>query len=159
MARSICDKGEMRSGHLKRLVRLVAWALTGLIVQGFYAPGSASASCSHRPGASSTSLFNLHRFDELILQGASSRSDDNLLSSSNNPSLPRPRGACSGLSCSSHVPFPVSSTIQRHDQSDRWVAPGLPIIPDKGSAPAQTTDEPTPSPTGQISSIFHPPRI
>ena len=130
-----------------------------LAIHGFYAPGAAWASCSHRAGSSSAPILNLYHFDSLILAATSFLPEDGLAPSPGKQSAPGPRGPCSGLSCSSRFPLPVSTTFQSRDRPDQWGTLGMLVVLDISSPPLRTIDEPTPHSVGQVSCIFHPPRV
>jgi hypothetical protein len=151
--------GGMRSGDFERLVKFGVWTLTALVLQGFSAPSVARASCSQRPGAPSTFISTLYHFDQLILGGTSTASDDSPATSPGNSSSRRPRGTCSGLNCSSRVPLPVSATFQGSERSDQWGTLGMLAVPELPSLPTRATNEPTTHAVGHISCIFHPPRV
>jgi hypothetical protein len=151
--------GVMRTAHFKRLARLGAWALVLVVLHDFCVTRSAWAGCNHLVGSRSDPFLDLHRLDELIVSGSISPSKDGL---SQSP-LGRPgqgrRGPCSGLSCSSRDPLPVSTAAHGLAGSDQWGALGVLVVPDATPPPCRTIDEPALSAAGEKSSIFHPPRV
>ena len=124
----------------------------------FVAPSSAAAGCNHLVSSRTDPFIKLENFDELIFgRSLPSPQGDRERSPLDRPDAPR-RSPCSGLSCSNSVPMPVSSITPVRDGRDRWGTLGIIVEVDNTSVYRQTTDEPTPTPTGEISSIFHPPR-
>ena len=128
--------------------------LAGLLI----APSSASAGCNHLVSSSMDPLVKLEQLDALILGRPSlALGSDGGQSPLEKPEGPR-RSPCSGLSCSNSVPMPVSSITPVPDGRDRWGALGIVVEVDNTSVYRTTADGPTPSPAGDNSSIFHPPR-
>ena len=130
--------------------------LAGLVV----APPAASASCTNHLVTSRTDqLVLFENLDDLIAARSSpSLQRDRAPSPLNQPDAPR-KGPCSGISCSNSVPMPVSSTTLLPDGRDRWGALGIVYDVDDTSVYNRTTEGPTPAPSGDWSSIFHPPRV
>jgi hypothetical protein len=157
--RPLSGNGLMRSGHFGRQVRLGAGTLMVLMVHSFCAPGAAEASCSHRIGSSSTLISHRYALDDLIMGGSTSVSEGGLDQSPHHRSVPGPRVPCSGLSCSSKVPLPVSTASMRNDRSDQWGMPGILVVLDAPVSPVRINDEAYLHSLGQNSSIFHPPRV
>jgi hypothetical protein len=148
----------MRSGRFEQLVRLGAGALMVLMVHGVCAPTTARADCSHRVGLRSAAISSLYGLDELIGTGNSSISGHALAQSPHDRPVPGPRVPCSGLSCSSQVPLPVSSVVAGSDGSDQRGALVALMGIDTTSLPDRRTDECVSHSAGEGSSIFHPPR-
>jgi hypothetical protein len=149
----------MRPGRFERLARFGAGALMVLMVHGVCAPTAARADCSHRAGLPSAAISSLYGLDELIVTGNSSVSEDGWALSLHDWPVPRPRVPCSGLSCSSRVPLPVSTASTGHDRSDQWGTLEVPVVCDESSPPTGSFDGPAPWSVGQNSFIFHPPRV
>jgi hypothetical protein len=148
-------KGVMKEARVKRLARLATGAL--LLLVGLGAPGSARADCSHPLGSQSNPFLDLYRLDAIFMAGASSDSHSRV-SQSPLESPPR-RSPCSGLSCSSRDPLPISTASQALESTQQWGAPLGALVELDTQAPAgQTFDEPAPTATGEKTSIFHPPR-
>ena len=133
-----------------------AGAIMLLLVIGFAAPNTAWAGCSHLVGSRSDPFMKLQQLDELILSGTST--GDGWQSPQGRPNSPR-RAPCSGASCSSRVPVPVSTISPGPEGRDRWGALGVVVVVDNTSAQARTTDGPALASSGEKSSIFHPPRV
>jgi hypothetical protein len=150
-------KGLMKKAHSRRLARLATGALVVLIVQCFCATRSAWAGCSHLVGSRSDRL-DLERLDLLIVSGSSSLTTNDGAQSPQEPSVPtRP---CSGLSCSSRDPLPISTAVPATGSlSDQCCALGTLVLPGSTSRSARTLEEPVPTSLGEPSSIFHPPRV
>ena len=129
--------------------------LTGL----FVAPSSARAGCNHLVGSPSDPFVKLYQLDELIVgRSSSSLRADHGQSPLDRSDAPR-QTPCSGMSCSNSVPLPVSTITPGPEGRDRWGTLGIVVLVDNTSVYNRTTDEPAPSPTGEQSSIFHPPRV
>jgi hypothetical protein len=148
----------MRPDRFERLTRWGAGALMLLLVHGFCAPRSAWAGCSHLVVSNSERLLNYNQLDALVAGGSSASL---LVDAARNP--PGDRASkrstpCSGPGCSKRVPIPIPTTIPPPDRTDHWGALGVPIILPAVSPPERMTAEPTPDPSRQESSIFHPPR-
>jgi hypothetical protein len=152
-------KRVMRSDHFKRFVRLGTEALMVLMAHGLCAPASAWASCGHSVNSPSALISSLYNFDELIMTGTLSVSEDGLAQTSRNRSLPGHGVPCSGLSCSGRVPLPVPTASLVHERSDQWGTLGAPVVLDNSSRPAKTKNGPLPHSGRQSSYIFHPPRV
>jgi hypothetical protein len=148
---SLGDRGVMRSIPFKRLARLGTGAFLILLAHGLYAPGSAWAACNHLVTARSDPSFNLARLDALIL-------GDSLKSPREQPA-PARRMPCSGLSCSSQVPTPASTTSPEPDGTDQWGIPGVRFVIEVASPPVTTNDQPVPHSATEKTSIFHRPRV
>jgi hypothetical protein len=151
-------KGVMRRARVKRLARLATGALLLLVASGLGAPGSVWADCSHRAGSQSDPFLDLYRLDAIFMAGSSSESHDGV---SQSPlESPARRSPCSGLSCSSRDPLPISTASPGVENSDQWGTPlGSLVNLDTKSPAGRTFDEPAPIATGEKTSIFHPPRI
>jgi hypothetical protein len=148
----------VRRVHLRRLVRLGTGALVLLVVHGFGAPRSAWASCGHPLSAQRNPFLDLYLLDEILMVGSSSFSHDGPPRSPLDP--PARRSRCSGLSCSSRDPLPISTASPGLDSSQQWgAAAGTLVDPDIRSAAGRAFDEPSPTATGEKTSIFHPPRV
>ena len=110
----------MTRGRVKRLARLATGALLLLVASGFGAPRSASAGCSHPLGSQSEPLLELYRLDAIFMAGSSSDSRDEV---SRSPlESPARRSPCSGLSCSSRDPLPISTASPGLESSQQWGA-------------------------------------
>jgi hypothetical protein len=152
-------KRVMRSGHFNRLVRLGTGALMVLMVHGLCAPAPAWASCGHSVNSPSALISSPYNFDELIMTGTLSVSEDGLAQTSRNRPLPGHGVPCSGLSCSGRVPLPVPTASLVHERSDQWGTLGAPVVLDNSSRPAKTKNGPLLHSGRQSSYIFHPPRV
>jgi hypothetical protein len=148
----------MTRAHFKRLGRLGTGALVLLLVHGFGAPRSAWAGCGHPVGSQSGSFGDLYRLDAIFMAGSSATQHDGLSRSPLQP--PAHRSPCSGLSCSSRDPLPISTASPGPDSSQQWGAANGALVNLDTTPPAgRTCDEPAPTTTGEKSSIFHPPRV
>jgi hypothetical protein len=139
----------------KRLARLATGALLLLVVSGLGAPGSAWAGCSHPLGSQPDRFGDLYRLDVIFMGGSSSLPRDG------QPlEPPARRSPCSGLTCSSHDPLPISTASSGLDSAQQWgAALGTPVDLKTKSLAGRTFDEPSPTTTGEKTSIFHPPRV
>ena len=151
------DKGVMTRARVKRLARLAAGSFLLLLVSGFAAPRSAWAGCGHPLDSQSDPYRDLHRVDAIFKVGSSLHSHDGM---SRSPlESPARRSPCSGLSCSTRDPLPISTTSPGLESSQQWGASlGALIDLDANSPAGRTFDEPAPAATGKKASIFHPPR-
>jgi hypothetical protein len=148
----------MRSTHFRRLARLGTGALVLFLVQGFGAPPSAWAGCTHPAASQSDPYRDLYRIDTLFMGGASSPADDGLTQSPLEP--PARRSPCSGLSCSSRDPLPTSTTAPAVEGSQQWGSlGGMRVVIRTTSLYSRALDEPAPADAGDKTSIFHPPRV
>ncbi len=132
-----------------------------LLVVGFFvAPFSAWAGCdNHLVSSSSDPFVKLHHLDALIVgRSSNSLQDDRGGSPLDRSEAPR-RTPCSGPSCSKSIPLPVSTVSPGPEGRDRWGATNSIVAVDITSVHNRASDEPKLSPTGESSSIFHPPRV
>jgi hypothetical protein len=148
----------MSRAKVKRLARLATGALVLLVAAGWGAPGSARADCSHRAASQSGPFIDLFRLDAIIMVGSSSVSHDRV---SQSPlESPAHRSPCSGMSCSSRDPLPISTASPGVETSHQWGTPLGAVVDLEAQAPAgRTFDEPAPTASGEEASIFHPPRV
>jgi hypothetical protein len=152
------DQGVMTKDRVKRLARLATGALLLLVVQAVVAPRSAWAGCSHPASAHVDPFVDLYPLDSIFMAGFSSDSPDG---SSRSPvDLPARHSPCSGLSCSTRDPLPISTASPGLESSHQWGATlGALIDLDTQSSTGRTFDEPAPIAVGEKTSIFHPPRV
>ncbi len=143
--------------EVKRLARLATGALLLFVASGFGAPRSASAGCSHPLGSQSEPLLELYRLDAIFMAGSSSDSRDDV---SRSPlESPARRSPCSGLSCSSRDPLPISTASPGLESSQQWGATLCALVDLPTESPTgRTFDEPAPIAAAEKPSIFHPPR-
>jgi hypothetical protein len=129
-----------------------------LLVHGFGAPGSAWAGCGHPVSSQPDPFRELNALDVIVMGGSSSVSHDGVPRSP--LESPAHGSRCSGLSCSSRDPLPVSTASTALDGSQQWcAAPGTLVDLDTRPAAGRTNDEPSATATDEKSSIFHPPRV
>jgi hypothetical protein len=154
----LSGKGAMKEARVKRLARLATGALLLLVASGFGAPRSAWAGCIHPPGSQSDSFLDLYRLDAIFMAGSSPDLHDGV---SRSPlESPARRSPCSGLSCSTRDPLPISTASPGLASSHQWGATvGALIDLDNQSSTSRTFDEPAPIAVGEKTSIFHPPRV
>lgn len=150
----------MTSLRAGRLSKQSAKAVMLLVVALFAAPTSARAGCdNHLLSSSSDPFVKLHHLDALILGRSSiSLHDDRGGSPLDRSDAPR-RTPCSGLSCSNSLPLPVSTVSPGPEGRDRWGNTSSIVFVDATSVHNRASDDPKLSPTGENSSIFHPPRV
>jgi len=131
-----------------------------LLVSVVASPSFARAGCdNHLISSSSDKSVNLLYLDSLILARSSiSLQGDRDRSPLDRSDAPR-RPSCSGPSCSNSVPLPVSTVSPRPEGRDHWGTMGTIVAVDTTSVHDRASDEPKLSPTGESSSIFHPPRV
>ena len=147
----------MRSDRLRRLARWSTGALLLLLIQGFAAPRSARAGCNnHLVTLQSERLLDHNRLDELITGGLSATLVEG--PGRDHPDRSAPR-RCSGLGCSSGVPWPLSTSSPRSDGPDQWVAFEAALGSVVASPPRLVPEEPAVRPAGHRPSIFHPPPV
>jgi hypothetical protein len=144
--------------RVKRLARLATGALLLLVVSGFGTHGSAWAGCIHPVGSQSDPFADLFRLDAIFMAGSSIDSHDGISRSPfESPARPSP---CSGLSCSSRDPLPISTATPGLEIFRQWGTPlGAVVDHNTKSAFGRTFDEPTLVAAGEKTSIFHPPRL
>jgi hypothetical protein len=140
------------------MARLGSAALVLLMLLCVSAPRAALAGCDHLFQSRLDPFHEINRLDELVIAG-SSGSPDGFSRSPFDRSLPGRSKPCSGLSCSSRVPLPVSTASIASDGSQQWVALGVPFVVESKSLTRDSRDESRPSSSGDKSSIFHPPRV
>jgi hypothetical protein len=147
--------GSMRLISSKRLMPLATGTLLALLVSGAGMPRSAWAGCNHLVNSRFDTSFNLDLLDELTPGNPVSHSAQNHAERSQGPRRDRP---CSGLSCSGRVPLPVSTSSQKSESSDQWMALASPSVELSSGADARRSDDSGLLPIRQADSIFHPPR-
>jgi hypothetical protein len=133
-------------------------ALVLLMLLCVSAPRTASAGCDHPVQSRLDALDEINRLDDLVIAGTSA-SPDGFSRSPFDRSLPGRSSPCSGLSCSSRFPLPVSTASIATDGSQQWGTLGVPFVVESKSASRDTCYESRPSSSGAKSSIFHPPRV
>ena len=141
----------------KRLARLATGALLLLLASGLGAPRSAWAGCNHPADSPSDPFRDLYQLDAIFMAG-SSHSLDGM---SRSPlEAPARRSPCSGLSCSSRDPLPISTASPGLESSQQWGAALVALVDlDTNSPAGRTFNEPAPAATGEKTTIFHPPRV
>jgi hypothetical protein len=137
----------MKSAFDRRLAQWGTGAFLLLVLQGFCAR-SAWAGCNHLVGSQSDTMLNAARLDELVAG-----------SPVPGQSAPERRHApCSGMSCSSQNPLPVSTANPLPERAEQWGAiPALAIVHD-GSSIGRIINEPAPRSSIRRVAVFHPPR-
>ena len=147
----------MTKAHVGQLGRLGTGALVLLVVHGYGAPCSAWARCGHPVGSQPGSFGELYRLDLIFMAGLSSTSHDGL---SRSPlELPARHSPCSGLSCSSRDPLPISTASPGPLSSQQWGAAFVVLVDlDTTSPSGRTFDEPAPSAIGEKRFHLDPPR-
>jgi hypothetical protein len=137
----------MKSASLRRLAQWSTGAILLLVLQGFCAR-SAWAGCNHFVRSQTDPMLNASRLDELVAGGPAH----------GQPAPERRHAQCSGMSCSSQTPLPVSTANPVPERSDQWGAlPALAIV--RITSPhARIAHEPAPCRSILKASIFHPPR-
>jgi hypothetical protein len=149
---TLSSMGSFRS---KRLMPWATGALVLLSVHGLGAQRLAWAGCNHLVASRFDSFPRFDQLDELIQGKSVAGSFDERTQGSQEPN---PNHPCSGMSCSSGVPLPVSTTSQGPESSDQWGAlAGLAVVLSPCQA-ARRSNEPGPRSSGRATSIFHPPR-
>jgi hypothetical protein len=147
----------MLKAHFRRLARLGTGALVLLIVHCVGSPRSAWAGCSHPPGASTVPFRDLYRLDTILMGEAPSSPFVGL--SQFPPESPARRSPCSGMSCSSRDPLPVSTASPGARAAQQWCSlDALAVCHMINSWNCRALDEPVPAASGPKTSIFHPPR-
>jgi hypothetical protein len=142
-----------------RFSKAASGAIILLLLGLFLAPASVQAGCNHQVGSSSDLFVNLQHLDPLVFHGSStSLRTDQGQSPLDQPDAPR-RTPCSGFSCSNSLPMPVSTITPSSEGRDRWGALVSLVVVDKGSLYDRAIEEPVLLAAGQITSIFHPPRV
>jgi hypothetical protein len=124
----------------------------------FTVPTSARAGCNHLVGSRSDKLANLNQLDELILFGTSSSARHMGGETPEWPGPDRPT-PCSGLSCSNRFPLPVSTMTPGPEGRDRWGSLPVVLVVDDSSVFTRRAEGPSLAPVGDMTSIFHPPRV
>jgi len=150
------EQSVMNPTFRKRLRRLMNGALIVLCFQVLAAPRAISAGCNHLVVSQSDRLRDFHRLDVLIV-GTSFVT--NLAGTPGDPAQPVPgrRLPCSGPSCSSRVPAPLSTVSQGSDGVDQWGNLNAAILQQPVTPSGMITDQPRPTSLGRKPSIFHPP--
>ncbi len=149
----------MRIAHTGRLAKLGAGALSLLLLHGCFSPTAAWAGCQHDVVAPRAAASARHGLDDLIATATPSVTEDGPAQSRRDRSLPGRRLPCSGLSCSSRLPLPVSAASGGTEEADQWGDVTTIVIVYPTSPRAGMPDECAPRPAGRCSSIFHPPRV
>src|SRR5262245_2345684 len=110
-----------------RYGRLTQWSAGAamLVLAGlFVAPTATAAGCNHLVTSRTDPLVNFVQLDELIVgRLLPSVQVDRGQSPLDQPDAPR-RAPCSGLSCSSRIPMPVSSITPVPGGRERWCSLG-----------------------------------
>jgi hypothetical protein len=150
-------KGVMTLDDVKRLGRVGTGALIVLLVHEFFAPRAAEAGCNHLVVSQSDRLLDFNRLDTLIIAGPSSLPSMERVQVPLQPPLPERRIPCSGTSCSSGVPFPVSTASHGFEGFDQWGALSALVLKLIVSPAEKTIDEPALRSTVYKLAIFHPP--
>jgi hypothetical protein len=152
-------KGAMRTDRFRRMARPGSAAPVLLMLLWVSAPRTAAAGCDHLVQSRLDPFHEINRLDELVIAGMSA-SPDGFSRSPFDRSLPGRSSPCSGLSCSSRFPLPVSTASIATGRSQQWGRLGVPIVVESKSKSRDTTrDESRPSSSGEKSSVFHPPRV
>jgi hypothetical protein len=148
----------MRSIRFQPLLRLATGALVVLFAQDFCALRPARAGCNHLINSGSDRTFAFNQLDELI-QGSSAGLALEELGRGSQPSPGSNRNKpCSGPSCSSRAPLPVSSASSGSDGFDQWGAMSTVAVVPGPSPTAGAFNESGLRASAQRTSIFHPPR-
>lgn len=113
-------KPEMKNTHSRQLVRSGAGALLLLMLQWLCASPSAWASCGHLVTSRSERLLDLNRLDGVVVSGSDRVPDE--------PPLPGSQAPCSGLSCSSRDPLPVSTATVGYGGPSEQCATLMPLM-------------------------------
>jgi hypothetical protein len=138
-----------RPGSAAALLLLLCWAGS---------PRAARAGCDHLIQSRLDPFHEINQLDELVVAGNSARPDGFSRSPFDRP-LPYRSSPCSGLSCSSRFPLPVSTASIVIDGSQQWGTLAMPVTVESKSPDRATRDESLPSSHRGNSSIFHPPRV
>jgi hypothetical protein len=150
-------KGVMTLDDLKRLGRLLTGALIVLLVHEFFAPRAAEAGCNHLVFSQSDRLVDFNRLDTLIVAASSSLPSMEQAQDPLRQQPPERRVPCSGASCSSRVPFPVSTASRGFKGFDQWGALSALVRKQFVSPAEKTIAKPALRSTVYKLSIFHPP--
>jgi hypothetical protein len=153
-----CGKGVMRTARFRQMARPESAAVVLLMLCWAGAPRAARAGCDHIVQSRLDPFHEVNQLDELIVAGASASPDGFSRSPFDRP-LPYRSSPCSGISCSSRIPLPVSTASIATDGSQQWCTLAVPFMVESESPGRATRDESRPSSTSEISSIFHPPRV
>ncbi len=144
-------QGLKKTTRFRRLTQPGSAALVLLMLLCASAPRTASAGCDHLVQSRLDRIHQINNLDELVIGTLSHSPFDR--------SLPGRSSPCSGLSCSSRFPLPVSTASIATDGSQQWGALDVPIAAEPKSAARRAADESLPPSSAEKSSIFHPPRV
>jgi hypothetical protein len=147
----------MKSDRLQRLAQLGTGALLLLSFQGVFAPRAACAGCNHLVVSRFDLAVDFNRIDELGVARSVSVSADQMTRYLLAPDRPERPASCSGMSCSDHVPLPISTTLPQPRNIDQWVALGAPLVLEPEVAFNCSNELVPPGCSGYKSTIFHPP--
>jgi hypothetical protein len=150
-------KSVMKAARFGRVTRRGSAVAALLMLLCASAPHTAFAGCEHLIQSRLERLNQINQFDELIMAG--STSPDGFTQSPVDRTLPRRSSPCSGLSCSSRFPLPVSTASIATDGHQQWGALGGTSTTASKYSAGTISDESRPSTSGEITSIFHPPRV
>jgi hypothetical protein len=133
-------------------------AIVLLVAQAFCAPHAAWAGCDHLAGSQYDPFRKVNQLDPLIFGATPSPAAGELPQFP--PGVPAPgrRGSCSGPSCSSRIPLPVSTASERPNDWNQWGSLAVIVVIDATSQGRRAVDEPAPAAASEKSAIFHPPR-
>ncbi|MGO9468835.1 MAG: hypothetical protein ACLQIB_34385 [Isosphaeraceae bacterium] len=149
----------MRSDRLKRLARFGIGGLMLLLIQGFIAPRLAWAGCNHLVVSRFDSSLDFNQLDELVVGRSVSVSPDDRARSPLGSRLPERQTPCSGMSCSSQAPLPMSTGSPEPRNIDQWGnVSALPVL-EPGCAPDRGIEQRHLDQSEYKPSIFHPPPL
>ncbi len=139
----------MSSASDRRLARWGTGAILLLVLHGFAAPSSAWAGCNHLVGSQTDPMSKVTRLDDLVTGGTAD----------GQPAPERRQAPCSGMSCSSSTPLPVSTANPLPERSDQWGDVSAPVISRDTCHHGRIIDQPAPRGSHEPTSVFHPPRV
>jgi hypothetical protein len=151
-------QGLMKTARFRRMAQPGSAALVLLTLLCASVPRTASAGCDHLVQSRFDQFPEINRLDELVIAGTFVN-PDGFSRSPFDHSAPYRSSPCSGLSCSSRFPLPVSTASIVTDGSQQWGTLGVPFAVESKSLSRDPRDESRPYPSGEIPSIFHPPRV
>ncbi len=148
----------MTDQRFGRLSRWTTGAILSLVLQTLGTSSSAWASCDRHAALRLVTILDQSRLDSLILGHGSPRTGIE-----HTPDPLEPLGherpvPCSGPGCSNRIPPPVPMGLSGFHPVDQWGLLGMTDLVPIRSPRVQAINEPTPFPSGQSLSIFHPPR-
>jgi hypothetical protein len=151
-------KDVMRKATFRRMARPGSAALVLLMLLCVSAPRTASAGCDHLIQSRLDPFYDINQLDGLVIAGTFA-DPDGFSGSPFDRSMPGRSSRCSGLSCSSRFPLPVSTASIAADGSPQWGTLGVPFVVESTSPSRGTRNESRPLTSGEKSSVFHPPRV